>query len=143
MQMLTSAFSLLKAVQPQGDTSGTKKGIEEVNHAPAQSEDDGTLRTKAKPVIVINEPDHANPLMDLKKELEAHSKEMEKRLILQFNEKMKILEKANGFDQIGITSLPVGQAGAYPEKFKVPDFEKYDGTGCPKLHARLYARRMS
>ena len=31
----------------------------------------------------------------------------------------------------------------YPEKFKVPDFEKYDGTGCPLMHTRLYVRKMA
>ena len=37
MQMLTSAFSLLKAVQtPQEGISGTQKEVEETSHAPAQ-----------------------------------------------------------------------------------------------------------
>ena len=144
MQMLTSAFSLLKAVQPpQEGTSGIQKEVEEASQVPAQSGDNGVLRTKAKPRIVINEPDHVIVPMNLKKELEAQNKEMEKRLVQQFNKKMKVLEKTDGFDQMGITSLPTIQVRAYPEKFKAPNFEKYDGTGCPKLHARLYAWRMN
>ena len=68
---------------------------------------------------------------------------MERRLAQQFNDKMKVLLGIDGFEQMGITGLPAFQTGLYPEKFKTPDFEKYDGTGCPKLHARLYVRRMS
>jgi hypothetical protein len=30
-----------------------------------------------------------------------------------------------------------------PHKFKVPDFEKYKGSTCPKAHLRMYARKMS
>ena len=29
-----------------------------------------------------------------------------------------------------------------PPKFKVPDFDKYKGTTCPKSHLRMYCRRM-
>ena len=111
MQMLTSTFSLLKAVQPpQEGTSGTQKGVEETSHAPIQSEENGILRTKAKPGIITNEPDPITVPVDLKKELEAQNKEMEKRLVQQFNEKMKVLEKTDGFDQMGIISLLIVQA---------------------------------
>ncbi|WRX21806.1 Retrotransposon gag domain - like 10 [Theobroma cacao] len=30
-----------------------------------------------------------------------------------------------------------------PPKFKVPDFEKYDGTKCPVTHITMYCRRMA
>jgi hypothetical protein len=30
-----------------------------------------------------------------------------------------------------------------PHKFKVPDFEKYKGSTCPKAHLTMYARKMS
>jgi len=30
-----------------------------------------------------------------------------------------------------------------PHKFKLPDFEKYKGTSCPKDHLTMYARKMS
>ena len=107
MQMLTSAFGLLRAVQPpQEGTSRTLKEVEGTSHAPAQSVDNGILHNKTKPYIVISEPDPITVPVDLKRELEAQNKEMEKRLIQQFNEKMKVLEKTDGFDQIGITSLP-------------------------------------
>jgi len=30
-----------------------------------------------------------------------------------------------------------------PHKFKLPDFEKYEGTSCPKDHLTMYVRKMS
>jgi len=30
-----------------------------------------------------------------------------------------------------------------PHKFKLPDFEKYKGTSCPKDHLTMYVRKMS
>ena len=29
-----------------------------------------------------------------------------------------------------------------PQKFKVPDFDKYKGTTCPKNHLNMYCRKM-
>ena len=29
-----------------------------------------------------------------------------------------------------------------PPKFKVPDFDKYKGTTCPKNHLKMYYRKM-
>ena len=29
-----------------------------------------------------------------------------------------------------------------PPKFKVPDFDKYKGTTCPKNHLKMYNRKM-
>ncbi|XP_019413566.1 PREDICTED: uncharacterized protein LOC109325580 [Lupinus angustifolius] len=31
----------------------------------------------------------------------------------------------------------------FPPKFKTPEFEKYDGTSCPKSHLHMYARKMT
>jgi len=30
-----------------------------------------------------------------------------------------------------------------PPKFKVPEFEKYKGTSCPKRHLTMYCRKMA
>ena len=147
VQLLTLTFSLLKEVQPpQGDTSGARKEAnptaeDEVNYVPTR--DNGLPHGNRGPGITVDEPNYGATSADFRKELEAQNKEMEKRLTQQFNDKMKALMGVDGFEQMGITGLPAFQTGLYPEKFKTPDFEKYDGTGCPKLHARLYVRRMS
>ena len=73
--------------------------------------------------------------IEMKKELEAQYEEIEGRLFGQFNEKMKAFSSTDEFKQMGITTWPTFDAGSYLEKFKALEFEKYDGTGCPKVHA--------
>ena len=78
----------------------------------------------------------------MKKELEVQYEEIEERLLRQLNEKVKVFNSANGFEQMSLNTWPSFDAGSYPEKFKAPKFEKYNGTGCPKVHARLYVWKM-
>ena len=78
----------------------------------------------------------------MKKELEAQYEEMEGRLLKQLDGKVKVLNNANGFEQMGLDTWPTFDARSYPKKFKALKFEKYDGTRCPKVHARLYVWKM-
>ena len=46
-----------------------------------------------------------------------------------------------------VPELDFGELGLVPgvaitPKFKVPIFSKYDGVSCPKLHLRLYVRKI-
>ena len=56
---------------------------------------------------------------------------------------MKVLELTDSFEYTSLVSLPSYTNRMYLEKFKIPEFEKYDGTGCPIMHTRLYVRRMA
>ena len=58
---------------------------------------------------------------------------MERKLF----EKMKAFGNIDEFNQVAI-NLPQFEEGVLLEKFKVPPFEKYDETGCPNMHIRLY-----
>ena len=60
---------------------------------------------------------------------------MERKLL----EKMRVF---NGFDQSIFLNLPQSEERAFLEKFKAPEFEKYDGTIFPNMHTRLYVRKM-
>ena len=147
VQLLTSTFSLLKEVQPpQGDTSCCRKETnptaeDEVNYIPTR--DNRPPHGNGRPSNTVDEPNYGTNPINFKKELETQNKEIEKRLMQQFNDKMKVLMGTNGFEQMGIIGLPTFQTGFYPEKFKASDFKKYDGIGYPKLHAQLYVRRTS
>ena len=57
---------------------------------------------------------------------------VEKKFMQIVDEKMKALELGN--ECIGLDNLPSYDDGMYPEKFRIPEFEKYDGTGCPITH---------
>ena len=49
--------------------------------------------------------------------------------------------KSYGFgDAIGLSLVP---GMVIPPKFKVPEFEKYRGTTCPKSHITMYCRKMA
>ena len=41
------------------------------------------------------------------------------------------------FEELGLVSGVV-----IPQKFKAPDFAKYDGVSCPKLHLPSYVRKI-
>ena len=43
-------------------------------------------------------------------------------------------------DAVGLCLVP---DVVIPPKFKVPDFEKYKGTTCPKSHLTMYCRKMA
>ena len=68
---------------------------------------------------------------------------MEKKFKQTIDEKFKALELSDGFDYTSLVKLPSYANGMYQKKFKIPEFEKYDGTGCPIMHTRLYVRRMA
>ena len=127
LQLLTRSVEFLQEVPPshKGQVETQKK----IDEQPPKV--DGLN-------FEIDEPNWVK----IKGELEAQYKEMEGRLLSQFAERMKAFNDADGFEQMGIADWPISEVGSYPEKFKAPGFEKYDGTGCPKLHARLYVRRM-
>ena len=127
VQMLAQGNNFLKQAQPKEGPSGTKE-----DGQPIDDEEIQYMQTK------IFGPTEA----DLRKEFEAQAKEVEKKILQQFQAKLKALKNLSGYDQAAMVSLPAFEEGTFLEKFKVPDFEKYDGTGCPKLHAILYIRRM-
>lgn len=49
----------------------------------------------------------------------------------------------NGAFGMDITNLGLVSSIRIPPKFKVPNFEKYKGTLCPKTHVRAYYRKIS
>ena len=60
-------------------------------------------------------------------------KQLEDRLSAMEIKKVPILD----FGDLGLASGVV-----IPHKFKAPVFAKYDGASCPKLHLRLYVRKI-
>lgn len=84
-----------------------------------------------------------NDSRGIKKPLKDTQKEIERKFMQTVDEKMKALELADSFYYTGMISLPSYGYGVYPEKFKIPQFEKCDGTGCPILQVRLYVRKIA
>ena len=106
--------------------------------APAQSVNRKKVDDDIPPPL--EDVDEGNDVEGFKKRLESTQKEMERKFMQTIAEKIRSLDLGDSTAMIG---LPSYTEGMYPEKFKVPDFEKYDGTGCPLMHTRLYVRKMA
>lgn len=57
-------------------------------------------------------------------------------------ERMRAME-SHDIPGMNISDLGLVPGVKIPPKFKVPDFDKYKGTTCPKIHIRAYYRKMS
>ncbi|KAI3443225.1 uncharacterized protein J3R85_000148 [Psidium guajava] len=61
------------------------------------------------------------------------------KAIAQMKQQIREMEGAHNIPQI---DLSVFSKVDVPEKFKIPDFEKYDGTSNPVQHVQMYQARM-
>ncbi|GAU29064.1 hypothetical protein TSUD_278200 [Trifolium subterraneum] len=66
-------------------------------------------------------------------------------LQIKYDEMQKEMRALRGKDLFGQDAheLCLVPDVVVPHKFKVPDFEKYKGSTCPKAHLIMYARKMS
>ncbi len=58
-------------------------------------------------------------------------------------ERIKAVEGAEVFSTLSAKELSLVPNLVLPPKFKAPDFEKYDGTRCPKAHLIMFCRKMT
>ena len=91
------------------------------------------VHTTAPPLVLTNEVTEAPPPQEDKSSI--GMKELEERL--------KAVESTDNYGIINPENLCLVPGVVLPPKFKVPDFEKYNGTTCPKLHLAMYCQKMS
>ncbi|XP_052478465.1 uncharacterized protein LOC128033992 [Gossypium raimondii] len=58
-------------------------------------------------------------------------------------ERIKAVEGAEVFSALSAKELSLVPDLVLPPKFKTPNFEKYDGTRCPKAHLIMFCRKMT
>ena len=70
-------------------------------------------------------------------------------LAVEGSEKLDLIEErlraVDGFSDypfVDMTNLCLVPDVVIPPKFKVPDFDRYKGTTCPKNHLKMYYRKM-
>ena len=56
---------------------------------------------------------------------------------------MKAMEGIDIFGSLDATKLSLVSGLVIPHKFKIPTFDKYNGTKCPTTHLTMYFRKMS
>ena len=59
------------------------------------------------------------------------------------NEKLKKIEGVNGLGSVDPRELCLVPDLVIPPKFKMPKFEKYDGTKCPENHLATYCHKIA
>ena len=57
-------------------------------------------------------------------------------------ERLRAIEGAKDYAFVNLEELFLVPNIITPPKFKVPDFDKYKGTTCPKNHLKMYCRKM-
>ena len=66
----------------------------------------------------------------------------EKEKIEHIEERLRAIEGGGSYGFADMLELCLVPDVTIPPKFKVPDFDKYKGTACPKNHLRMYYKRM-
>ena len=57
-------------------------------------------------------------------------------------ERLRVMEGGDMHDMVDANRMSLVPDLVLPPKFKVPDFEKYDGTKCPSTHLFMIYRKM-
>ena len=57
-------------------------------------------------------------------------------------ERLRVIEGGVNYAFADIAELCLVPDEVIPSKFKVPNFDKYKGTTCPKNHLKMYCRKM-
>ncbi|XP_012448857.1 uncharacterized protein LOC105772059 [Gossypium raimondii] len=73
--------------------------------------------------------------IDLPKQLEDRCRWLE--------EKFKAMENTNYHRGMDVKDFSLVSDLVLPPKFKMPEFEKYNGTSCPEAHITMFYRRMT
>ena len=59
------------------------------------------------------------------------------------DKKVKEIEGVNDLARVDPRELSLVSDVVIPPKFKMPKFEKYDGTKCPENHLAMYCNKMA
>ncbi|XP_016704207.1 uncharacterized protein [Gossypium hirsutum] len=86
-------------------------------------------------------------VLDLDKmaEIEKEKVELPKQLEYQYRrleEKLRVMENSDYHCGVDAKDLSLVLDLVLPPKFKAPEFEKYNGTSCPKAHIMMFYLRM-
>ena len=57
-------------------------------------------------------------------------------------ERLRAIEGFGDYPFTDMTDLCLVPNVVIPPKFKVPDFDRYKGTSCPRNHLKMYCRKM-
>jgi len=67
---------------------------------------------------------------------------VEKGKFDHIEERLRAIERGGNYAFADMAELCLVPDVIIPPKFKVPEFDKYKGTTCPKNHLKMYCRKM-
>ena len=73
---------------------------------------------------------------------QSENNEAQQKLKL-IEERLKAVEGSNVYGLVDVRTMSLVPDLVLPPKFKVPTFDKYDGTKCPSAHLYMYYRKMT
>ena len=97
----------------------------------------------ADPIEVPNldDPKEIEKLKVKQVEEKVEAKSQQKINMLE--ERLRVVEGLDFYGSLDATGLCLVSDLVIPPKFKAPEFEKYNGTSCPKSHLIMYCRKMA
>ena len=73
---------------------------------------------------------------------QSESNEAQRKLEL-IEERLRMVEGSDAYGLVDASKMSLVPDLVLPPKFKVPTFDKYDGTKCPSAHLYMYYRKMT
>ena len=97
----------------------------------------------ADPIMIPDLDDPKEQERIRKESLEqSESNEAQRKLEL-IEERLKAMEGSDMYGMVDAYKMSLIPYLVLPPKFKVPTFDKYDGTKCPSAHLYMYYRKMT
>ena len=94
--------------------------------------------------ITILDLDDPNKQEKIKKEsLEQSESNKAQRKLELIDERLKAMEGSDVYGLVDTYKMSLVPDLVLQPKFKVPTFDKYDGTKCPSAHLYMYCRKMT
>ena len=94
--------------------------------------------------ITIPDLDDQKEQEKIRKELLEQSKSNEAQRKLELIEEcLRMVEGTYAYGLVDASKMSLVPDLVLPPKFKVPTFDKYDGTKCPSAHLYIYCRKMT
>ncbi|GKV46141.1 hypothetical protein SLEP1_g53148 [Rubroshorea leprosula] len=115
----------------------------EASHPPLEM-NNPTLPTTIPPLMGQVPTIQPNPLVEILRPTlkDGKSREIDHKL-QQLEEALKAMQGPQAYGSIDLDDLFYYLGIQTNFKFKQPDFNKYDGSGCPYAHLQIYARKMA
>ena len=94
------------------------------------------------PIMISNLDDPKEQEKIKKESLEQFESNEAQRKLELIKERLRMVEGSDAYSQVDTSKMSLVPDLVLPLKFKVPTFDKYDGTKYPSAHLYMYYRKM-